>query len=280
MLSGCTAAQPKAAPAPASRSSADFAGLEQRYAARLGVWAVDTGNGHTVEYRADERFAHCSTFKALLVGALLRRMSEADLTRVVTYEREDLLEYAPITAQHLANGMTVGDLMAAAIQYSDNTAANLLLDELGGPAELQSAVRDLGDSTSTFVRNEPTLNEAVPGDQRDTSVPKDLGADLRALVLSDALSAARRDLLAGWLRGNTTGNAQIRAGVPAGWTVGDKTGSGGHGTRNDIAVIWPAKGAPIVLAVESDRANATPASDDTLIADATRMAIAQLGRSS
>jgi beta-lactamase class A len=301
LLSGCAAADPPApaastpssAPAPAASAPAPAASappaastppagdgalrdLERQYGARLGVYVIDTGTGHTIAYRADERFAHASTFKALLAGVLLRRRTDADLRRVVHYQRSDLLEYAPITADHVSTGMTVAELMAAALQYSDNTAANLLLADLGGAKALERELRALGDTTTTADRIEPMLNDAVPGATRDTSTPRGLGEDLRKLLLGDALPVARRTMLTDWMLGNTTGGPYIRAGVPSGWRVADKTGSGGYGTRNDIAVLWPASGAPIVLAVESDRGRPDATSDDALIADATRAVLAKL----
>jgi beta-lactamase class A len=259
-------------PAEASGATA-FAGLERRYRARLGVVLTDTGTGRTVAYRADERFAHASTFKLLAAGVILERHD--DLDRVVHYRREDVLDYAPITAKHRA--MRLRDLISAALRYSDNTAANLLLERLGGPAGLQRALRRDGDATTRTDRAEPNLNEARRGDVRDTSTPRALAGDVRRFVLADALSPADRSLLTGWLRANTTGAKFIRAGVPKGWTVGDKTGNGGYGTRNDIGVVWPAGGRPpIVVAVLSDRGAEDAASDDALIADATRAGLAAL----
>ncbi|MCQ4081690.1 class A beta-lactamase [Streptomyces sp. RB6PN25] len=172
--------------------------------------------------------------------------------------------------------MTLRDLIASALQFSDNTAANLLLDRLGGPAGIRTALRGLGDATTHVDRTEPALNDATPGDIRDTSTPRALSTDLRLFVLGDALSRSRQQLLTNWLVGNTTGGPYIRAGVPTGWRVGDKTGNGGYGTRNDIAIAWPAGGAPIAIAVLSDRGLPHVPSDDALIADATRTALAAL----
>jgi beta-lactamase class A len=282
LLSGCGGSNP---PSPVPSMSAvavsvpadrTFRELERQFGARLGVFAIDTGTGRTVTHRADERFAHASTFKALLAAVLLRRLSEADLRRVVRYTEADLLEYAPITSQHVATGMTVDALIAAAVQYSDNTAANLLLDEVGGPRGLQRELRRVGDRTTSTDRIEPMLNQATPGDDRDTSTPRALGTDLRAFVLGDVLAPARRQKLAELLIGNTTGGPYIRAGVPAGWRVGDKTGSGGYGTRNDIAVVWPPSGGPLVIALQSDRGVPDAPSADALLAEATRAVIAQL----
>lgn len=264
------------ATATADDTAAAFGALEQRFRARLGVYALDTATGQTVTHRADERFAHASTFKALQAGAVLRRSSDRDLQKVVKYNRSDLLEYAPVTTKHVATGMPLADLLAASLQYSDNTAANLLFDHLGGPEALERELRALGDRTTNIDRIEPHLNEAKPGDTRDTSTPRALGTTLQTLVLGDALPATRRDQLTAWLRGNTTGGPYIRAGVPKGWTVGDKTGSGGYGTRNDIAVVWPPAGAPLVIAIQSDRGVPDAPSADSLIAEATKTTVAAI----
>jgi beta-lactamase class A len=240
------------------------------------VYVKDTGTGHTVTYHADERFAYASTFKVLAAGVLLRRASDDELNRVVTYSAADLEDYAPITSRNVNTGMKLRDLVAAALRYSDNTAANLLLNRLGGPSGLGRALRRLGDTTTHVNRTEPALNSAVPGDVRDTSTPRALGTDLQRFVLGDLLPKNRRRLLTNWLVGNTTGGPYIRAGVPSGWKVGDKTGTGGYGTRNDIAIAWPTTGGPVVIVILSDRGSANVSSDDALIADATKAAIAAL----
>jgi beta-lactamase class A len=172
--------------------------------------------------------------------------------------------------------MTLHAIMAAALDYSDNTAANLLLNQLGGPRRLQEALRRLGDTTTDADRTEPTLNDATPGDPRDTSTARALATDLREFVLGKVLPESRRELLTGWLLANTTGGPYIRAGVPRGWKVGDKTGNGDWGTRNDIAIAWPPGGAPVVIAILSRRGSANATSDDALIADATKAALAAL----
>ncbi|MGW1176130.1 class A beta-lactamase [Kitasatospora sp. NPDC002543] len=276
--SAATAVTAGAGAASADAASAAFAELEQRFGARLGVYAVDTGSGREVVHRTDERFAFASTIKSLAAGALLRKASDADLDKVVPYRQEDVLAWAPITSQHVATGMKLRDLAAASIQYSDNTAANLVFAELGGPAAVQQSLRDLGDSTTSVDRTEPTLNEATPGDTRDTSTPRVLAADLRRYVLGDVLPEGPRGLLTDWLVGNTTGGPYIRAGVPADWRIGDKTGNAGYGTRNDVAVAWPSGGrGPIVIVVLTDRGKADATSDDALIAQATKTVVSALG---
>jgi beta-lactamase class A len=255
---------------PSTQNTAAFSALEKQYDARLGVYALDTGTGRTVTYRADERFAFASTSKVLLAGSLLR--TGHNLDKLVHYTKDDLVSYSPITEQHVDTGMTLREICDAALRYSDNTAANLLFRELGGPAAVQHQVRWLGDRTTNLNRNEPTLNEATPGDVRDTSTPRALATDLRAFTLGHALSPAKQHVLTDWMVRNTTGATLIQAGVPADWKVGDKTGSGGYGTRNDIAVIWPPGRAPIVMAIMSSRATADAKYDDALIAAAAKLA--------
>jgi beta-lactamase class A len=284
-LSACSAAPasrptPTTSPSAPAAPSADprFAELEAEFDARLGLYALDTGTGLALEYNADERFAYASTIKALLAGVVLDETTDVELDELVTYDASDLLDYAPITEQNVATGMTLRALADAAVRYSDNTAANLLFDRIGGPAGLDAALDELGDDVTQVDREEPELNEATPGDPRDTSTPRALATDLERFVLGDALDTGDRDTLTAWLVGNTTGDALIRAGVPEGWTVGDKTGSAAYGTRNDIAVLWPTDGAPIVIAVLSSRAAPDADHDDALIARATAVAVEALGR--
>jgi beta-lactamase class A len=274
-----------ASPAPIATPTAPsadpvFAQLESTFDARLGVYALDTGTGRALAYNADERFAYASTVKALLAGVVLDATTDGELDTRVEYDSGDILDYAPITTQHLSTGMTLRELADAAVRYSDNTAANLLLDRIGGPAGLDAALSAIGDDTTQVDREEPSLNEATPGDTRDTSTPRAFATDLERFVLGDALDAGDRSTLTAWLVGNTTGDDLIRAGVPADWTVGDKTGTAGYGTRNDIAVLWPTDGAPVVLAIFSSRAAAGADHDDALIAQATRVALEALGLTS
>ncbi len=270
---GSPSASPSASPAATDRA---FRDLEARFDARLGVHAVDTGTGRTVAWRDGERFAYCSTFKALVAAELLDGTTDAELDEVVRYSADDLVTYSPVTEQHVGTGMTLRAVADAAVRFSDNTAANLMLDRLGGPAALAQELRGIGDTVTTPVRSETELNEATPGDRRDTSTPRAMAQSLRAYAVDDALDPADRAVLVGWLRGNTTGDALVRAGVPDGWVVGDKTGSGGWGTRNDVAVVWPPGRAPIVVAVMSSRDEEDAESDDALLARATEVVVATL----
>lgn len=243
--------------------------LEREFDARLGVSALDTGDGRQVAFRANERFPYASTFKALAAGAILHRYGLDGLGERVPIESLTNA-YSPITEQRLGTSMTLRALSSAAVRHSDNTAANLLLDRLGGPKGLDAFLeRELGDDVTQVERREPELNEWELGETRDTSTPRALASDLRALVLGDALDPPERRQLTAWLRTNTTGDALIRAGVPRGWRVGDKTGTGAtYGARNDIAVLWPPDRDPIVLAIMSRRDTREAEHDDALLARA------------
>ena len=248
----------------------DLAAVEQTHDVRLGVYAIDTGSGDSVEHRADERFAFASTFKALLVGALLAQESTAVLERELPISPDDLVAYAPAVEDALAQGrtsMTVAELADGAVRCSDNAAANLLLDLVGGPPGLQEALRATGDDVTNATREEPELNEAVPGDERDTSTPRAMATTLQHYTLGEA-DAEARDVLVDLMRRNTTGEALVRAGVPEGWEVADKTGSASYGTRNDIAIVWPPQGAPIVVAIMTSRDGQDAGTVDAAIAEA------------
>ncbi|MFC8684390.1 BBI family class A beta-lactamase [Brevibacillus porteri] len=258
---------------PASAMDQKFAALETKFDARLGVYAIDTETDVVVAYREDERFAFASTYKALAAAAVLHQKPLEELDKVITYTKDDLVTYSPITEKHVATGMTLREVADAAVRYSDNTAGNLLFKELGGPKGFESALRQIGDSVTTSERYETELNEATPEDMRDTSTPKALATSLRAYTVGDVLSSDKQTILIEWLQGNTTGDKLIRAGVPKDWKVGDKTGAASYGTRNDIGIIWPPNKKPIVIAVlsSSDKQDATY--DDALIAEATKVAV-------
>jgi beta-lactamase class A len=237
--------------------------IERRTNARIGVTALDTGNGKRLDYRSEERFPMCSTFKFLAAAAVLKRVDEGKekLDRFVSYGAKDILEYAPVTKAHLKDGgMTLGALCAAAIEQSDNTAGNLLLDTIGGPTGLTSFVRGIGDEMTSLDRKEPELNSSIPGDERDTTTPAAMCADIQRLLLGNVLSESSRHQLEDWLQHNETGTLMIRAGIPKTWTVGDKTGRCGNGATNDVAIIRPPGRAPVLVAIYS--IGATSSADD------------------
>ncbi|CAH8770822.1 class A beta-lactamase [Paenibacillus dendritiformis] len=249
----------------------EFAQLEKKFDARLGVYAIDTGTNQTVAYRPNERFAYASTYKALAAGALLQQNSNDQLDEVITYTKDDLVEYSPVTEKHVAAGMTLGEIAEAAVRYSDNTAGNLLFKELDGPKGFEKALRQIGDRVTQADRFETELNEAIPGDIRDTSTAKALATDLKAFTVGNALPADKRKILTDWMRGNATGDKLIRGGVPTDWEVGDKSGAGSYGTRNDIAIVWPPNSAPIIIAILSSRDKKDATYNNELIAQAAKV---------
>lgn len=229
----------------------DFAAIERRTLGRLGVAALDTASHRRLMYRGDERFPLCSTFKWLLAAQVLARVDAAEdgLARVVPYSDADLLEYAPVTRTHVkSGGMTVADLAAAAVEESDNTAGNLLLRRVGGPLSFTSFLRRIGDGVSRLDRIEPALNDADPADVRDTTTPNAMIGNMQQLLFGARLSASSRERLLAWLVASKTGADRLRAGMPANWPIGDKTGTGAHGATNDVAILWPPDRQPILVA--------------------------------
>lgn len=252
-----------------------FSRLESSGGGRLGVAALDTGSRKTVGYRENERFAMLSTFKFALCANVLQRVDSGAeaLTRRVAYGASDLLHYAPVTRAHVAQGgMTVEALCAAAMEHSDNTAANLLLASVGGPTRLTHFVRALGDSTTRFDRTEPTLNTAIPGDERDTTTPRAMLALMHRILLGGhVLSEASRARLNGWLAANTTGETRLRAGLPKDWRVGDKTGTGDNGASNDIAIVRPPGREPLLVVAFSAYAPGPQERRDATIAEVAKI---------
>ena len=228
---------------------ASLAALEKENHARLGVSILDTASGESSGYRAEERFPMCSTFKFLLAAAILRRADAGkdQLARRIPVPPKPLLPHSPLTEPHAGDQMSLSTLCFAAVTQSDNTAANLLLDVLGGPSAYTRFARSVGDPTTRLDRTEPILNESRPGDPRDTTSPSAMLADMRSLLLGNALKPASRDQLIQWLIDNQTGFERIRAGLPKDFRVGDKTGSDGATTTNDIAILWPMHRPPLLL---------------------------------
>lgn len=247
--------------------------LEQRHSARLGVYARNAATGRTVRYRTHERFPICSVFKTLAVAAVLRDLDRNGefLARRIRYTGKDVTDsgYAPITGkpENLADGMTVAELCAATICYSDNAAGNLLLRELGGPTAITRFCRSIGDRTTRLDRWEPDLNSAEPWRTTDTTSPSAIGRTYARLVLGTALAADDRERLTDWLLDNTTGGAKLRAGLPSDWTVADKTGGGMYGTNHDVGFTWPPGRSPLVMAVLTTKHEPDASPDNPLIAE-------------
>ncbi|MGH6971827.1 MAG: class A beta-lactamase, partial [Caulobacteraceae bacterium] len=243
-----------------------LARIEAKVGGRLGLAALDARSGRRLTHRADERFAMCSSFKAMLVAAALARVDRGQerLDRFVRFGEADLLDYAPVARAHVkAGGMTFGELCAAAIELSDNTAANLILASIGGPPGWTRFVRSLGDGVSRLDQSEPALNDVPPGDIQNTTTPAAMLGDLRRVVLGDVLSPGSRAHLAGWMVACKTGLKRLRAGLPADWRVGDKTGTwtGAHNASGDIAAAWTPRGPIVITCYLSNAAAPIPARD-------------------
>lgn len=248
--------------------------LEQKEGGRIGVAAINLENDQNLAYRADERFAMCSTFKLPLVAAVLSRVDSGKekLDRSIEFSQTDILEYAPITKQHLKDGkMSVAELSAATIQYSDNTAANLLLQSIGGPEAFTYYVRSLGDKVTRLDRNEPTMNSNLPNDPRDTTTPLAMAKTMQTFLIGNALSEQSKEQLNSWLAGNTTGDKKLRAGMNSAWEIGDKTGSGENGASNDVAIIWPTAKKPFLITVYYTGANSSADKKSEVIAEVGRI---------
>lgn len=256
-----------------SKIERSLVSIEAESQGRLGVVVLDKASGDIATHRGDERFPMCSTFKTLAAAAVLTRVDRGDerLTRRVRFTGDTVVVNSPVTKDRAGGeGMTLGELCEAAVTMSDNTAGNLLLAAVGGPDGLTRYARSLGDPTSRLDRLEPNLNEAQPGDARDTTSPAAMVANLDRLLFSDALSSSSRDQLTAWLVGNKTGDTRLRAGIPRTWRVGDKTGSGERGTTNDAGVVWPPYRKPFIVAIYLTGATSTAEGRNATLASVGR----------
>lgn len=268
-----------ALPAFADDVASRLADLERRNGGRLGVSALDTRNGRQLGYRADERFPLCSTFKLLAAAFVLARVDRGEerLDRRVVFSEGDLVTYSPVTKDHVGPaGLSMAEICDAAVTLSDNTAGNLMLASFGGPAALTAYLRTLGDGITRLDRIETELNEGTPGDPRDTTSPAAMLGTMQRLLVGDGLSAKSREQLVDWLVASKTGAKRLRAGLPTHWRVGDKTGTGGNGSANDVAVAWPPAGAPILVTAYFTGSTISDEARSSVIADAGRIVATNL----
>jgi beta-lactamase class A len=244
-------------PSFAHAADASIAALEKQSGARIGVSALDTGSGKRLVWRASERFVMCSTFKLSLAAAILARADHGaeHLDEMIHYDRRVPLGVSPATLRNVDRGMTVSALCEAAVIYSDNGAANLLLDRLGGPTAMTRFWRGIGDPVTRLDNNEPELN--VPDGTRNTTTPAAMLGNLKTLLLGKTLSAASGARLLGWMRTSTTGVNRLHAGLPQTWQWGDKTGTSDarYGLVNDIGIATPPGRSPILMVAYTERGN-------------------------
>ncbi|HEX4151616.1 MAG TPA: class A beta-lactamase [Steroidobacteraceae bacterium] len=268
-------------PANAKEAPPALAAYERKTGGRIGLYAENVATGSKIVWRADERFVMCSTFKASLAALVLTRVDrgEDQLEHMIPYGPEDLPDwYAPIAKQNPAKGaMSVTAMCEAAVEYSDNTCANLLLQRVGGPPALTAFWRATGDAVTRLDHNEPVLNRSPPGDPHDTTTPLAMAGTLRRLVLGDVLSSDSRELLTGWMLNCKTGNDRLRAGLPKNWRIGDKTGNNGKDAFGDIAVVWPKPDTPVLICAYTQGGSPTASQVTTVFADIGRMAVQRLG---
>lgn len=233
-------------------AEAKLAAIEARIGGRMGVAVLDSDNGVQIGYRADELFAMCSTFKFLAAAAVLHKVDagKARLDDRILYNESDIIPYAPVTKAHVGEGsMMLSDICAAAVELSDNPAGNLMLREIGGPQGLTQFMRSIGDAKTRLDRTEPTLNTAIPGDARDTTTPNAMTQSLQKILLGTVLSASSRAQAERWLIDCKVCDNRLRAGLPATWKIGDKTGTGENASINTIAILRPPQRAPLLVAV-------------------------------
>ncbi|MBB4943500.1 beta-lactamase class A [Streptosporangium album] len=257
--------------------------LEASSESRIGAYALDTATGKTVTYRSGERFPMLSTFKALASAAVLQKARTSDpglMDRVIHWKASEVKENSPRTEKHVDDGMTVAQLCEAAITYSDNTAGNMLLKQIGGPSGLTRYLRTLKDPVSRLDRWETELNDWNPKEKRDTTTPASMAHDLQKVTTGNVLDARDRAQLNDWLRANTTGDTRIRAGLPKTWIIGDKTGtSASYGATNDIAVIrTSASAAPLIMTIYTTHPAADAPNDNKVIADTATILARALGK--
>lgn len=281
-LSGCApqTETTRSAPAPTSSTALDLAALEARHGGRLGFAVRNTATGQTLAWRGDERFVYCSTFKMYLAAATLLRVQEGEerLDRAIPVTAADMINHAPVTEPAVGQSLTIEALMKGTVEVSDNPAANILIRELGGLVEMQAFYRSLGDMRTRVDRLEPEMNR-LDGD-KDTIAPAQSALNIETLFVAPGspLTQASHDLLLGWMTTTPTGPGRIKAGVPAGWRVAHKTGTGGYGPTNDIGLIYPPGAPPVIVAAYFHATEAsTDAQREAIIAEATRLALTAVG---
>lgn len=267
-----------AAADPAPPIESGLAALEDQYNAKVGFYGLNLGSNRMLGYRENDMFATCSAFKAYVAAQILQKDQRGELRLADEVYIDPALFVpvaSPITEPNLGGWMSLSDLGAAAVRQSDNTATNLMLELLGGPASVTQFARSVGDDRTWMVRWEPDLNTAYPGDPRDTTSPRAMGTGFLTMLTGDVLDERRRAQLDEWMRTIVTGDKRIRAGLPPGWGIADKTGAGDYASTNDIGVAFGPNGERLLLAVMTRTRSDDPQAPraDALIADVTRVAV-------
>lgn len=246
--------------------------LKKKFAGRIGIYGINTNNNQIIDYHSDERFPVQSTFKLLGVAALLKQSQSNKnlLQENIHYTKDELISWHPITGKYVDSGMTLKALSEATMRYSDNPAINFIMKKLGGPKFITDFAQSIGNTTFNIKHYEGNLN-SNPNNEDDTSTPKDMAISLQKLTLGDSLAKPKQTQLITWMKNNTTSYKRIRAGVPIGWTVAAKTGSGDYGIANDIGIMWSPICKPIVLAIYTVKNKADAKGRDDIVASATKI---------
>lgn len=255
--------------------------LEKNFDGKIGIYAINTNNNQIIDYRSDERFPLQSTMKLIGVAALLKQSQSNKnlLKEKIQYKKNDLMFWHPVTGLYISNGMTLEALSEAAISYSDNPAMNLILKKLGGPKSATDFAHTIGNKSFNVEHYEGNLN-SNPKSEQDTSTPKDMAISLQKLTLSNVLAQSQRTKLMNWMRNDTVGYKRIRAGVPIGWVVADKTGSGDYGIANDIGIIWSPLCKPIVLAIYTVQNKQNAKRREDIVASTTNIILDEFAKNS
>ena len=257
---------------PKGKLERELTRIEGESKGRLGVAVLDTESGFQANLHGSDRFPMCSTFKFLASAAILQRveLGQSRLDKLIRFEAKDVVANSPVSKDHVESGMTLAELCDAALTQSDNTAGNMLLREIGGPVALTAFARSLDDSKTRLDRWEVELNEAAPGDLRDTTTPEAMLGDLKQVILGKKLSEQSRRTLTDWMLANKTGGTRLRAGLPGDWKAADKTGAGERGTTNDIGVFWPPGRKPVLITVYLTGSQASAEERNATIAKVAR----------
>ena len=258
---------------------AELASLETSFNGTIGVYAVNTGNNQIIAYHADQLFPVQSTSKLIDVAALFKQSDSTPglLQKKIHYTQSDLMTWHPITGKYLATGMTLEALSAAAMSYSDNPAANLIIKEVGGPAAVTSYAHSIGNKSFNLEHYEGTFN-SNPNNSDDSATPKDMAISLQKLTLGNALTESQRAQLVTWMTANTTSYKRMRSGAPIGWTIADKTGSGDYGIANDIGILWSPLCKPIVLAIYTVQGKQDAQIRDDIVASTTSIVLNEFAK--
>ena len=254
--------------------------IELLHDARIGVAILDVESGGEWLHRGDERFAMASTFKALLCGLVLLRVDNGQLSldQRVSFSKQDIIRYSPAIRLRVGSSITISELCEATLRVSDNTAANLLLQELGGPAEFSEMLRRIGDPITRLDRWEPALNEAAPNDPRDTTTPFAMAHSLRELLYGNVLSSSRQEQLAAWMHDNMVSDALLRSVLPDGWMIGDRSGAGGNGTRGIVSYLITDRQRHYIVVIYLTEVSFNLDAQNEVIAEIGRLIFSHLGQ--